>query len=52
MLPHHQAAMSLAKIELKYGTDKELKKFIRQLVDMKDKQIDFMRSRLSHNGDK
>lgn len=52
MLPHQKAAMSLAKIELKYGTDKEPKKFIRQLVDMKDKQIDFMRSRLSHNGDK
>lgn len=52
MLPHHQGAVAMAKIELKYGKDKELKEFARQLVDMQDKQIDFMKNWLSKNEDK
>lgn len=52
MLPHHQGAVAMAKIELQYGKDKELKEFASQLVDMQDKQIDFMNKWLSQQKDK
>lgn len=49
MLPHHQGAVDMAKIELKYGKDKELKEFARQIVDIQDKQIYFMKTWLKKN---
>ena len=32
MIPHHQGAVDMAKVTLKYGTDEEAKKFAKWIV--------------------
>jgi len=39
MLPHHQGAVDMAKIELKYGTDPKLRKMAEQIVKSQQKEI-------------
>ena len=39
MLPHHQGAVDMAKIELKYGTDPKLRKMAQQIVTSQQKEI-------------
>ena len=42
MIPHHRGAVAMAEIELKYGTDPELKKLARDIIAAQDKEIAFM----------
>ena len=43
MLPHHQAAVDMAKAELQYGNDPELKTLAQNIVNAQDKEIAMMK---------
>lgn len=42
MIPHHQGAIDMAKIELKYGNDPELKTLARNIIKAQKQEIKFM----------
>ncbi len=44
MIPHHQGAVDMAKVELQYGKDPQLKKLARDIIQSQDEQIAFMKS--------
>ena len=44
MLPHHQAAVDMAKVELQYGKDPELKTLAQNIVEAQDKEIAMMKA--------
>lgn len=39
MLPHHQGAVDMAKVELRFGKDPELRKMARAIVKAQEKEI-------------
>jgi uncharacterized protein (DUF305 family) len=43
MIPHHQGAVDMARVELKYGKDPALKKLARNIISSQEEQIAFMR---------
>ena len=43
MIPHHQGAVDMAIIELKYGKDPELRKMAQEIIDSQKKEIEFMK---------
>ena len=43
MIPHHQGAVDMAKIELQYGNDPALKKMAEQIIASQESEIAFMR---------
>jgi len=44
MLPHHEGAVAMAKIQLKYGKDPALKQLAREIINAQDKEIEFMKA--------
>ena len=44
MIPHHQGALEMAKTELKYGKDPELRQLAQQVVDAQTKEIALMQA--------
>jgi uncharacterized protein (DUF305 family) len=42
MIPHHQGAIDMAQVELKYGKNAQLKKLARDIVAAQRKEIAFM----------
>ena len=50
MLPHHQGAVDMAKIELRYGKDPELRKLAEDIVASQQKEIEFMKAWHKKNG--
>jgi len=40
MIPHHQGAIDMAKVELQYGNDPALKKMAQEIIDAQQKEID------------
>lgn len=44
MLPHHQAAVDMAKAELQYGKDEGLKALARDIVTAQEKEIALMKA--------
>ena len=43
MIPHHQGAVEMAKIQLKYGKDRELRKLSEEIIAAQKKEIEFMK---------
>ena len=44
MIPHHQGAIDMAKIELQYGKDATLRKLAKAIVQAQEKEIALMKS--------
>ena len=49
MIPHHQGAVEMAKIELQYGTDPQLRKLAEGIISAQESEIKFMNEWLSKN---
>jgi uncharacterized protein (DUF305 family) len=51
MIPHHQGAIEMAKVELKYGKDPELKRLAKNIINAQHAEIGFMqRWQAKHGG--
>jgi uncharacterized protein (DUF305 family) len=49
MLPHHQGAIDMAKVELANGKDPELRKLAETIIKDQEKQIQVMQAWLKKN---
>lgn len=42
MIPHHEGAVAMARVELKYGHDLEMKRFAQRIIDAQQGEVKFM----------
>jgi uncharacterized protein (DUF305 family) len=47
MVPHHEGAVEMAKVELKYGKDAKLRELAKDIVAAQEKEIAFMKQWLA-----
>jgi uncharacterized protein (DUF305 family) len=50
MIPHHQGAIAMAKIVLKYAKDEETKKLAQKIIEAQEKEVADMQGWLEKNG--
>ena len=50
MLPHHEGAVDMAKIVLKYGEDESIKKLAENIIKAQEAEIKFMQEYLDKKG--
>lgn len=50
MIPHHQGAIEMAKIQLKYGQDDQIKNLAQGIIDAQDPEIVLMKEWLASRG--
>jgi uncharacterized protein (DUF305 family) len=50
MIPHHQGAIDMAEIELKYGKDPGLKRLAKSIVAAQHNEIEYMRKWEAQHG--
>ena len=44
MLPHHQGAVAMAEVQIKYGKDKQMRKLAQDIIDAQKSEIDLMQN--------
>ena len=49
MLPHHIGAVDMAKVQLQYGTDAEMRKLAQDIIDAQQPEIELMQSWIAAN---
>ena len=49
MIPHHQGAIDMAEVELKYGTDPEMQKMAQDIIAAQEKEIATMKGWLAEH---
>ena len=50
MIPHHEGAIAMAKIALKYANDAETKRMAQKIIDDQEKEVADMQAWLKKNG--
>ncbi len=50
MIPHHQSAIEMAKVELEIGSDEQTKKMAQSMIDDQEAEIEEMRAMLKEMG--
>jgi len=49
MIPHHQAAINMAQVELEYGDDQKMKDMAQMIIDAQTKEIEELTSWIEEN---
>lgn len=50
MIPHHQSAVEMAKVELEIGNDEKTKEMAQSMIDAQEAEIEEMRAMLKDMG--